>query len=89
MPARVSVRFATLPRAFSPPWSGRRRKVEAFALCLDTGKYAAQVRTDTAFAQSLGISGTPAFLVSGRPIMGAQPFETLRTLIEAELASNP
>lgn len=62
---------------------------EAFALCLDTGKYAAQVRADTAFAQSLGISGTPAFLVSGRPIMGAQPFETFRTLIEAELASNP
>lgn len=62
---------------------------DAFAACLDSGKYTSRVRADTAFAQSLGISGTPAFLVNGRPMMGAQPFETFRTLIEAELSSRP
>lgn len=63
--------------------------VEAFAACFDSGKYTSQVQADTSFARSLGISGTPAFLVNGRPVMGAQPFETFRTLIEAELANKP
>lgn len=63
--------------------------VEAFAACLDSGKYAPQVQADTAFARSLGISGTPAFLVNGRPVMGAQPFETFQTLIEAEPSNRP
>jgi protein-disulfide isomerase len=58
---------------------------EAFDSCLDSGKYAALVRTETAGAQSLGVTGTPAFLVNGRPLVGAQPFEVFEQAIEAEL----
>ncbi len=57
----------------------------AFDSCLDSGKYAALVRTETAGAQSLGVTGTPAFLVNGRPVVGAQPFEVFEQAIEAEL----
>jgi protein-disulfide isomerase len=60
----------------------------AFDACLDSGKYASLVRTETATVQSLGVRGTPAFLVNGRPLVGAQPFEAFQQIIEAELAGN-
>ncbi len=62
---------------------------QAFDACLEGGKYTSRVKADTAFARSLGISGTPAFLINGRPLLGAQPFEAFRAVIEAELATVP
>ena len=59
-----------------------------FNSCLDSGKYASLVRTETATAQSLGVRGTPAFLVNGRPLVGAQPFEVFQQAIEAELGGD-
>jgi protein-disulfide isomerase len=35
--------------------------------------------------QSMGVRGTPAFLINGRPLVGAQPFEAFQQAIEAEL----
>jgi protein-disulfide isomerase len=31
------------------------------------------------------VTGTPAFLVNGQPLVGAQPFEVFEQVIEAEL----
>jgi protein-disulfide isomerase len=62
--------------------------VEAFDDCLSSGKYASLVRGETASAQSLGVTGTPSFLVNGRPLVGAQPFEVFEQIIEAELGAN-
>jgi protein-disulfide isomerase len=61
---------------------------QVFNECLDSGKYASLVQTETALAQSLGVRGTPAFLVNGQPLVGAQPFEVFQQIIEAELGSN-
>lgn len=61
---------------------------EAFDACLDSGKYVSLVGSETATAQSLGVTGTPSFLVNGRPLVGAQPFEVFQQVIEAELGSN-
>jgi protein-disulfide isomerase len=58
---------------------------EAFEDCLNSGKYASLVNSQTSGAQSLGVTGTPAFLVNGRPLVGAQPFEVFEQVIEAEL----
>ena len=60
----------------------------AFNTCLDSGKYASLVRTETATVQSLGVRGTPAFLVNGRPLVGAQPFEVFQQIIEGEIGGN-
>ena len=57
----------------------------AFNACLDSGKYAAVVRADTAAGESLRVKGTPAFLANGRPLVGALPFEAFRQVIETEL----
>jgi protein-disulfide isomerase len=61
---------------------------EAFDVCMNSGKYASVVTTETSSAQSLGVTGTPAFLVNGRPLVGAQPFEVFQQVIEAELGAD-
>ncbi len=59
----------------------------AFDACLDTGKYAAEVEADLQEGARLGIDGTPAIFVNGRPLVGgAVPFEMLAELIDDELA---
>jgi protein-disulfide isomerase len=61
---------------------------KSFNTCLDSGKYASLVQTETAGAQSLGVNGTPAFLVNGRPLVGAQPFQVFQQVIDAELGGS-
>jgi protein-disulfide isomerase len=64
--------------------------VGGFGQCLESGKYLKKVETDTKLAQFLGARGTPAFLVNGRLLIGAHPFETFETVIQAaEKASAP
>jgi protein-disulfide isomerase len=45
-----------------------------------------RVDADAAEAAKLGITGTPAFLVNGRYLSGAQPFERFKAVIDEELA---
>ncbi len=59
-----------------------------FNTCLDSGKYTSLVRTESATVQSLGVRGTPAFLVNGRPLVGAQPFEVFQQIVETETGAN-
>ena len=40
----------------------------------------------TSQAQSLGVRGTPTFVINGRAMSGALPFETFRQLIDEALA---
>lgn len=47
---------------------------------------AAAVDADTQEGVALGVSGTPAFMINGYPIAGAQPLETFVAVIEQELA---
>lgn len=59
---------------------------EAFSACLDSGKYTDLVRSETSRAQSLGVRGTPTFVINGRAMSGALPFETFQRLIDEALA---
>jgi len=56
---------------------------DAFATCLQQGDANEQVEADIALAETLGITGTPAFLVDGYLLSGAMPFETFRSVLEA------
>ncbi len=58
----------------------------AFSACLDSGRHASVVERDFAAGQAYGVSGTPAFFVNGRPLIGAQPFEAFQAVIDDELA---
>ncbi len=56
-----------------------------FQLCLDSGKYASLVTSQTQVLQQLGVQSTPTFVVNGQALMGAEPFETFQQLFEQEL----
>jgi protein-disulfide isomerase len=53
--------------------------------CLESGKYTTVVQNERQLAQSLGVRSTPTFLVNGKPLIGAQPFEVFKQAIETEL----
>jgi len=57
----------------------------AFAQCLDSGRHAGLVSRDMDAGSGYGVSGTPAFFVNGRPLVGAQPFEAFQQVIDDEL----
>jgi predicted DsbA family dithiol-disulfide isomerase len=59
---------------------------EAFGQCLDSGRHASVVEEDAAAGSQLGVSGTPAFFINGRPLVGAQPFEAFAEIIDEEIA---
>jgi protein-disulfide isomerase len=53
-----------------------------FNECLDTGKHTQLIAQDTQLAQQIGVQSTPSFVVNGAPLVGAQPFEKFKSLIE-------
>ena len=61
----------------------------AFDECLDSGKYTQAVQESTQLAQSIGVRSTPAFLINGQPLLGAQPFESFQTIIDQFIAGTP
>ncbi len=58
---------------------------DAFNQCLDSGKHAGDTQRDAQEGSDYGVSGTPAFFINGRPLVGAQPFETFAQVIDDEL----
>jgi protein-disulfide isomerase len=57
----------------------------AFGRCLESDRHAGLVEGDLEAGKSYGVSGTPAFFVNGRPLVGAQPFEAFAQVIDDEL----
>ncbi len=60
---------------------------EQFNQCLDSGKYADKVKADFDQGVELGVRGTPTFFVNNQQVIGAQPYNVFRTVIEQELNS--
>jgi protein-disulfide isomerase len=58
-----------------------------FKQALDSGKYKDQVQKDKQLASTVGATGTPTFFVNGRSLVGAQPFDAFKKLIDEELAA--
>ncbi|OFV90915.1 MAG: hypothetical protein A3H95_10850 [Acidobacteria bacterium RIFCSPLOWO2_02_FULL_64_15] len=58
-----------------------------FNACVDTRKFKDDVDADVRAADAVGVDGTPAFLINGRMLSGAQPIEAFKRLIDEELAN--
>lgn len=56
-------------------------ETDAFASCLDSRKYTAAVEADMAEGMRSGVNGTPAFLLNGYFLSGAQPFSVFEQAI--------
>jgi protein-disulfide isomerase len=57
-----------------------------FKQCLEERRYQAEVEADAAWAANLGVSSTPTFFINGIPLVGAQPYEVFKQVIDLELA---
>ena len=58
-----------------------------FTACLDTARFTPQVRAETRAAMALGLRGTPGFVINGRQLVGALPFEVFQSVIDEALAT--
>lgn len=56
-----------------------------FNQCLDSGKYSEEVNQDFKDGTLSGANGTPTIFINGRVVVGAQPFENFKALIDEEL----
>jgi len=59
---------------------------DTFEACLSDHKYQQAIETDTNFAVDLGIRSTPTFFINGLAIVGAQPIDVFKQVIDKELA---
>lgn len=54
----------------------------AWQTCFDARQYDARVSADEALGESLGVPGTPTFVVNGVPLLGNQPIANFRAAVE-------
>jgi protein-disulfide isomerase len=58
---------------------------DTFNQCLDSGKFAENVKRDSDDGTRYGLTGTPGFFINGRLLVGAQPYEAFAQVIDEEL----
>jgi protein-disulfide isomerase len=58
----------------------------AFEACMSARKYESLVKTNFDDGAAAGVTGTPAFFINGRSLVGAQPIEQFRAIINDELS---
>jgi len=63
-----------------------RLEPRAFDSCMASGRHQDRIRRESVAAGALGARGTPTFLINGRLLIGAHPFETFKRVLEAMLS---
>ena len=79
-----------LPRADEPSMMAQGITLAAtmgidaskFKDCVNDDSVRQRVITDSKEAQRVGVTGTPTFLINGKPLVGAQPFAAFKLAIE-------
>ena len=59
---------------------------DKFKTCIESNKYSEEVQADFSYGAKVGVSGTPTFFINGLKLVGAQPYEAFKQMIDAELA---
>ena len=54
--------------------------------CVQANRYAAQIEADFRDAAALGVRSTPSFVVNGKLLVGAQPFDVWKDVLDGMLA---
>ncbi len=60
--------------------------MDAFETCRLSDTYTSKLTTDYQRGVADGVQGTPAFLINGQMVVGAQPYATIAAAIDAALA---
>lgn len=56
-----------------------------FKSCMDSNKYQANLDKDMSDGQAAGVSGTPTIFINGRSVVGAEPYESIKPIIDQAL----
>ena len=59
--------------------------VGKFKAALDSNKFDAYITADSAEGMRVGANGTPTFFINGRQVVGAQPIDAFKSVIDDEL----
>ena len=59
---------------------------DTFKSCLDNKTGEAKANKDLSDGQAAGVSGTPTFIINGTVLVGAQPYASIKSTIDSELA---
>lgn len=83
---------STLISTFSQYANDLGLQGEQFDSCLETGKYLEEIQNDLNDGRSYDVTGTPGFFIGNEEIgfvkiSGAQPFESFKRVIDAQLES--
>ncbi|MCE9602709.1 MAG: DsbA family protein [Gemmatimonadetes bacterium] len=57
--------------------------------CMRSGEMRQIIEADVERSSRIGVGSTPSFLIGGRPVIGAQPYEAFKRAIDAALAATP
>jgi protein-disulfide isomerase len=60
--------------------------MNTFEACITDRKYQQAVQADSDFAVNMGVRSTPTFFINGLAIVGAQPLDIFKQVIDKELA---
>jgi protein-disulfide isomerase len=80
---------AKLPETFATYADVLGLDVAAFEACLASDEFDKAIEANLLEGQESGVQGTPSFLINGRLLVGAYPFEEFQKRIEAALLSSP
>lgn len=59
--------------------------LDEFATCLEENRFGEEIQADLMAAGQVGISGTPAFVINGKLVSGAQPLPVFEQVINEAL----
>ena len=75
-------------KAKSAEWlADQKVDMTKFNDCFDNNKSLPQVKAQMAEGGSVGVRGTPGFIINGRLVSGAQPAQNFKNIIDDELAA--
>lgn len=60
--------------------------MDTFQSCISEGRFQEAIQADLDFAVNLGVRSTPTFFINGLAIVGAQPLDIFKQVIDKELA---
>lgn len=60
--------------------------MDTFETCIKEGRFKDAIQADLDFAVNLGVRSTPTFFINGLAIVGAQPLDIFKQVIDKELA---
>ena len=58
----------------------------SFESCITTNRHLAQIKADIARGEQIGINSTPAFVINGRLVLGAQPYNEFARIIDVMIS---